>query len=142
MWWLGLTTDSAVLKTPSSAVKGGAVAGTREDATLLVELAKWGAMIDFGEATRKLWAEEFDPDTAEATDPEVQTALYFFETIGTLVKNGLLDRDLVYDWLWVAGVWERVAPAATRARERSTSQMYENFEALAGGQRERSATPA
>lgn len=118
------------------------MAGAREDATLLVELAKWGAMIDFGEASRKIWADEFDPDAAEATDPEVQTALIFFETVGTLVKNGLLDRDLVYDWLWVAGVWERLAPAATRAREQSTPQMFENFEALAAGQRQSSATTA
>jgi hypothetical protein len=99
------------------------MAGTREDATLLIELAKWGAMIDFGEASRKIWADDFDPDAAEARDPEVQTSLIFFETVGTLVKNGLLDRDLVYDWLWVAGVWERLAPAATRARERSVPQL-------------------
>jgi hypothetical protein len=41
----------------------------------------------------------------------------------------------VYDWLWVAGVWERVGPAAKRAREKAgVAQLYENFEALAEGQ--------
>jgi hypothetical protein len=30
------------------------------------------------------------------------------ETIGTLTKNGLLDTELVLDWLWVSGVWARV----------------------------------
>jgi hypothetical protein len=56
------------------------------------------------------------------------------ETIGTLVKNDLLDRDLVLDWLWVAGAWERVGPAARRAREQFSPALYENFEALAKAQ--------
>jgi hypothetical protein len=50
------------------------------------------------------------------------------------VKNDLLNRDLVYDWLWVAGAWERVGPAAKRAREKAgVPNLYENFEALAVG---------
>jgi hypothetical protein len=111
------------------------MAGTREDAQMMVELAKWGAMIDQGAASRKIFADDFDRDAADALDPEVQTTLVWHETIGTLVKNRLLDRDLVYDWLWVAGAWDRVGPAALRARERSgVDALYENFEALAQGQ--------
>jgi hypothetical protein len=112
------------------------MAGTREDATLIVELAKWGSMIGLREATGAIWADDFDPETAEASDPHVRAILYWHETIGTLVKNGLLDRDLIYDWLWVAGTWERVSPAALRAREKTVPQMFENFEALAAGQRQ------
>jgi hypothetical protein len=56
--------------------------------------------------------------------------------VATLVKNDLLSRDLVYDWLWVAGTWDRVGPAALRAREAAgVAVLYENFEALATGQR-------
>ena len=94
------------------------MAGSREDATLVIELAKWGSMIGVPEASEAIWADDFDPETAEARDPHVRTMLAWYETIGTLVKNGLLDRDLVYDWLWVAGMWQRVGPAALRARER------------------------
>jgi hypothetical protein len=51
------------------------------------------------------------------------------------LKNDLLDRALTYDWLWVAGAWDRVGPAALRAREKAgVPQLYENFEALAKGQ--------
>ena len=47
----------------------------------------------------------------------------------------LLDRDLVYDWIWVTGAWDRVGPAALRAREQSGApELFENFEALAQGQ--------
>jgi hypothetical protein len=103
---------------------------------LLVELAKWGTMMRLDEASRAIFADDFDPDAVEARDDLIQRVLMFNETIGTLVKNGLLDRALVYDWLWVAGAWERVGPAAKRAREKAgVAQLFENFEALADGQR-------
>lgn len=44
-----------------------------------------------------------DPDAAELSDPSVRIVLGWNETVATLVKNDLLSRDLVYDWLWVAG---------------------------------------
>jgi hypothetical protein len=51
-------------------------------------------------------------------------------------QNGLLDRELVFDWLWVSGSWERAGPAAKRAREKAgVAQLYENYEALAAGPR-------
>ena len=53
------------------------------------------------------------------TVDEGQKILLFNETVGTLVKNGLFDRELVYDWLWAAGVWSKVGPAALRAREQA-----------------------
>jgi hypothetical protein len=109
--------------------------GTREDATLIVELAKWGAMIGLTEASRKIYADDFDAEGANALDPEVQAVLTWHETIGTLVKNHLLDRDLVYDWLWVAGSWDRVGPAALKARELAgVPELFANFEELAKGQ--------
>jgi hypothetical protein len=112
------------------------MAGTHEDAVLVVELAKFGAMIELGDAAGKIFADDFDPETADLGDPAVRTVLGFNETVATLVKNGLLDRDLVLDWLWVAGSWDRVGPAAKRAREQSgASLLYENFEALASAQR-------
>jgi hypothetical protein len=116
-----------------SSEKGGP---NHHDAALVVELAKWGAMIGLGDASRAIFADDFDPDGVDANDPSIQSMLIFNETIGTLVKNGLLDRGLVYDWLWVAGTWERVAPAAKRARAKAgVPQLYENYEALATGQR-------
>jgi hypothetical protein len=114
----------------------GSMAGTHEDAMLVIELAKLGAMSGLSDAVGKVFSDDFDPATAELSDPAVRLVLGFNETVGTLVKNDLLDRDLVYDWLWVAGTWERVGPAALRARETAgVSVLYENFEALAAGQR-------
>jgi hypothetical protein len=111
------------------------MAGNREDATLIVELAKWGSMIGLPEASRTIFADDFDSESAEALDPHVQTILVFHETVGTLVKNELLDRELVLDWLWVSGAWERVAKAALEARAAAGEPaLWENFEALAQSQ--------
>jgi hypothetical protein len=112
------------------------MAGTHEDAVLVVELAKLGAMNGLAEAIGKVFADDFDPDAAELSDPSVRVVLGWNETVATLVKNDLLSRDLVYDWLWVAGTWDRVGAAAVRAREAAgVAVLYENFEALASGQR-------
>jgi len=111
------------------------VAGTREDAALIVELAKWGSMIGLPEASRTIFSDDFDSESAEALDPQVQTVLVFHETVGTLVKNDLLDRDLVLDWLWVSGAWVRVEKAALEARAQAGEpRLWENFEALAQDQ--------
>jgi hypothetical protein len=108
------------------------MAGTREDAQMVIELAKWGSMIGLQEAARTVFSDGFDPEAADPLDKDVQAILAFTETVGTLVKNDLLDRDLVIDWLWVEGMWNRVAPAAVKAREAAgESSLYENFEALA-----------
>jgi hypothetical protein len=64
----------------------------------------------------------------------VRSLLLFGESIGTLAKHNLLSADLVRDWLWVEGIWTRVAPAAIRQREKfDEPRLYENFEALATG---------
>jgi hypothetical protein len=107
----------------------------QHDATLLVQLAQWGSSLGLEEAQQHLWSDEFDPETADPRDPLVGRALTFFETVGTLTKNGLLDRALVLDWVWVAGIWARVAPAVNRARQDlGVPELYENFELLASQQ--------
>lgn len=111
------------------------MAGTKEDAQLIVQLAQWGAMMDLGNALAIIFDEQFDPDTATTNDEGVRDVLYFTETVGTLVKNDLLNRELTLDWFAVAAIWDRVAPAALRAREEyGVAQLYENFEALARAQ--------
>ncbi|WP_375490870.1 hypothetical protein [uncultured Jatrophihabitans sp.] len=107
----------------------------KQDAALLIQIAQWGTAMGLEQATIALLSDDFNPDTANATDRNVSTVLMFGETLGTLTKNGLLDTALVLDWLWAAGIWSRVAPAALRERERhGMAGLYENFEALAAQQ--------
>jgi hypothetical protein len=108
---------------------------THKDAQLMIQIAQWGTLLGIQEAMPHLFAEDFDPQGADAMNNEsVRTMLMFGESIGTLTKHGLLNIELVNDWLWVEGIWSRVGPAALRQRERfGEPRLYENFEALAKG---------
>lgn len=107
----------------------------RQDGALLVQLSQWGSAMGLEEAMHAIWADDFDPEAASAEDILVSRLLNWGETIGTLTKNGLIDTDLVLDWLWVSGVWARVGPAARKQRDKhGVPALYENFEALAAKQ--------
>ena len=104
----------------------------RHDAELIVQIAQWGSMSGVFDLTPTLFADDFDPDQASTEDEPVRKLLQWGELIGTFTKHGLLDRELVLDWLWVEGLWERVAPAVSKEREKlGAPELYENFEALA-----------
>jgi hypothetical protein len=104
----------------------------KQDAQLLVQLAQWSTALETAEALGVLFSDDFDPEAASVEDPMIAKMLEFYETVGTLTKHSLLETDLVLDWLWVSGVWEKVAPAAKRMREKTgVAELYENFEALA-----------
>jgi hypothetical protein len=108
-------------------------APTKDDAFLMVQLAQWSTSIGFERYMPELFTDDFDPEAADTGDSEaVRVVLSVFESIGTLTKHGLLSAELVHDWLWVAGIWARVGPAALKAREKyGEPRLYENFEALA-----------
>jgi hypothetical protein len=106
---------------------------TIQDAQLMIQIAQWGTSLGLEDALPQIFAEDFDAQLADAMeDDAVRRVLMYGESIGTLVKHGLLNRQLIDDWLWIAGIWERVGPAATKLRERyGEPRLYENFEALA-----------
>jgi hypothetical protein len=108
---------------------------TVQDAQLMIQIAQWGTSLGLQDAMPHVFADDFDPSGADAMNDEaVRTMLMFGESIGTLTKHGLLNTELVNDWLWVEGIWSRVGPAALKQRERfGEPRLYENFEALAKG---------
>ena len=107
----------------------------KQDGALLVQLSQWGTAMGLEEALNAVLADDFDPEAASADDILVSRVLYYGETIGTLTKNGLLDTGLVLDWLWLAGLWMRVGPAARKLRDKhGVTDLYANFEALAAQQ--------
>ena len=106
---------------------------TRDDARLMVQLARWGTELGVQDAIPRILADDFDPEAADMlVDDSVRTLLLFGESIGTLTKHNLLSTELVNDWLWVEGIWAQVHPAALRQRDKfGEPRLYENFEALA-----------
>lgn len=110
------------------------MAATHEDATLIVQLVRWGNEMGMDEAAHEVFSETYDPQTASAENAAVRKLLGFGETVGTLVKHDLLDRELVLDLWWMSGLWARVGPPALAQRQHfGEPRLYENFEALAAG---------
>jgi len=107
---------------------------THEDASLMMQILQWSTQTGAIEASMALMSPDFDAETASADDRQVFVLLLQGETIGTFTKQGLLDKDLVYD-LWAPRMlWARVGPAALRQREKyGEPALWENFEALANG---------
>jgi hypothetical protein len=56
----------------------------------------------------------------------------FYEGMGTLVKTGLVDRELVLQMYTdqIRGAWDRLVPVAAIARRRVGDALWENFEYL------------
>ena len=107
---------------------------TQADAKLMMQILQWSTQSGAMDSMLTLMSPAFDPASAKADDREVFLNLMMGETIGTFVKQDLLDKDLVTD-LWAPGIlWERVGPAALRQREEyGVPALWENFELLAKG---------
>ncbi len=104
---------------------------TYNDANLVMQIVRWGTEMGLADAVLAVFADDFDPETASTNDPSVQKVLNFGEVVGTLVNQGVLDRDLVTDMWWMEGLWSRVGPAARGQRERlGEPRLSENFEKL------------
>jgi hypothetical protein len=118
------------------------MAGTKEDAHLMIDLARLGTQMVHPEARGWIWSDSFvgDPEEFWQKHPPgsrefdyVSGMAAWYETVATVWKHGLLDEELLFDWLFVAGPWERLGPILVSMRE-STPHMWENFEALAAKQ--------
>jgi hypothetical protein len=126
------TTDLTVTASP-----------TQTDAQLVVQLAQLGQSMRIDRGQALLWKHHKDGgitfaqfEAAYPTDSEDATAiinvLKWHETVGTLVKQGLLNRGIVHDWLWVSGAWDTCRSIALGQRaEMNEPAIWENFEALA-----------
>lgn len=132
---------------PTQALDLTVTAGpTTADAQLMVQLAQLGTSMQVGRGQALLHkhnkAGGLTYEELEATYPPgnedgiaIVNVLNWYETIGTLVKQGLLDRGLVLDWLWVSGSWKMCEGIAIGMRKETGSpEIYENFEMLAASQ--------
>lgn len=125
---------------------------TYQDASLMLQLAQWGAVSGTQEAFGWMWSDQFTPDYAEfrkqyppGTEGGIKLMKIcgYYETLGTLWKHGLLNEELIFDWIAVSMVWERVKniPLGLR-QDAGNPRLYENFEALAKADVAHDAKPA
>ena len=113
----------------------------KEDAQLLVQLARLAADMNLAEASGFMWSEQFVEDFDEFKQKfpfgsegakHLGSIAGFYETVATLVKNGLISEQLIHDWLGSDLVWNRIDKILLGQREESGEpRLWENFEALA-----------
>src|ERR1035437_7155917 len=103
-------------------------APTHKDAQLMIQIAQWGTSLGVQEAMPRIFADDFDPETADAmSDQAVRTMLMFGESIGTMTKNNLRSVDRLRDLLCFDGFWSRVGPAPLKQRDKfGEPRLYEN----------------
>jgi len=116
-----------------------------QDATLMLQLAQWGAALGQNEAMNWMWSDQFIADYAEFVKKYPPGSEGFanaskicgvFETIGTLYKHRLFNEELLFDWLAIDLVWDRIKGFALGVREQTGEpRIYENFEAMAKAQK-------
>ena len=114
---------------------------THQDAELLLQLVQLHSTAGLSEAMNWIWSDHFilDYDNFIKKYPagtyeniKVSKICGHFETIGTLWKHKLINEELLFDWLAVAMVWDRVKGFALGVRQESGEpRIYENFEAMA-----------
>ena len=114
---------------------------TYQDADLILRLQELMIVSGADEAKDFLWSPQFSPEYHEFEkrypvgsegDIKVSKVCGFLETVGTLYKHGLLNDELLFDWLAVGLVWKRVEEWARARRDRSGEpRVFENFEAMA-----------
>jgi hypothetical protein len=115
---------------------------TPTDATLLVQLAEWQTRQDLAGALSWFWSDDFRPDSPLDLDGDEdrKAALIcsYFETVGTLHTHGLVNEELLFDWLEVAPAWDRIKDYVLRRRKAAGGKpMWTHFEALATAHKRR-----
>jgi hypothetical protein len=97
-----------------------------------MQLAEWQTGSGLPMALSWLWSEGFAPEYGAfqqihppGSDGDRMATLIctYFETVGALYKHGLINEDLLFDWLAVSLVWDRINfEALATAHKRSTRE--------------------
>ena len=114
---------------------------TKDDANLMIQLMRWGAAEGLQDAMNWIWSDEFISDYDEfiAKYPRgskeygnATKVCGWFESIGTLYKQNLLNGELLFDWLTIKLPWSRLSSFAKGVRSAAGEpRLYENFEMMA-----------
>lgn len=117
---------------------------TYQDATLMLQFAQLNGALGVQDAMNWMWSDQFVADYAEFEKKyprgsegqlKISKICGYFETLGTLYKHGLFNADLLFDWLAVSMVWDRIKGYALGLRQATRyPAMHENFEAMANAQ--------
>jgi hypothetical protein len=117
---------------------------TFQDAQLMIQIAQYWASAGIQKSLTWLWSDKYLPNYDEFVAKYPVGSKQFgranavcgaMEMLGTLYKHGLFNGELLFDWLAVDLIWDRVGGFALGVRKAAGDErLYENFEALAKAQ--------
>ena len=120
------------------------MAVTREDVDLMLRLDQ--AFRPSKEAKKFVWSEALAAIVEDRTFFEayaldsdarfhVNEVATYYEMVGMLWQKGLLDLELLMEWVPASTYWTKIGPILVQAREVFDSPgLWVHFEALAGAQ--------
>ena len=138
-----MTTPTLPAQTPSAPTLAPVAApgASQDDAAALVRLVHLRAQLQVSDGLDVLWRPDFPQDTytidawyPPGTDGRrgLESVLVWFDTVGTLVKHGLLDPAIARDVARADLVWARIGPMAVAERGRTgDDEMWGGFQLLA-----------
>lgn len=113
---------------------------TPDDARLIIEFSRWAEEWHFYEANHWIMSEEYLAEYRPFVEryPEgsveyqhVTKVLGYYENLGLFYKHGVIDRELLFDWLDFSDAWDRVASFAHGMRAATENpKLWANFERL------------
>ena len=117
---------------------------TYEDANVMLKCAELFNQMNLSNTAGWIFDPDFPTDhktfleqNPRGSDRYSEFSRYigYFETLGTLWKNGLFNEELLFDWLLIP--WDRLSDIVIGERERAgVKRLWENFEALGARQAE------
>jgi hypothetical protein len=120
---------------------------TAEDAAIMLGIARLGAANGVPTAMNWFWSDKFVPDYADfiKKNPpgsdgygKARLLAVHYETIGTLWKHKLINVELLFDWLLVTVVWDRLKGFVLgQRRQFGQAALGENFQKMANAQARR-----
>ena len=132
-----MSTPSLHTEAGLSIVPGATIA----DAQLLVQIMAAATAAGADRGSGILFAHPTPPTLAQLREEhsrlseeygQVMAFMTECETVGTFVKQGVLNEALVQDLMWVTGAWKISEPICRGLREEAGEpRLYENFEWLA-----------
>ena len=117
---------------------------TYQDAKLIIQMAQLSSGMDTARAW--IWSDKFIPDFPKFIKKypkgseeysNVMKISGWMELLGTFYKHKLINEELLFDWLAVDLVWERLKGFVLGERDAAGyPKLYENFEAMAKAEKE------
>ncbi|MHB8378165.1 MAG: DUF4760 domain-containing protein [Dehalococcoidia bacterium] len=117
---------------------------TTEDGMMMLQIAQVAALRGVHDASNWVWSDKFIPDYAEFVKKyprgsegygKARLVATHYETVGTLWKNKLINADLLFDWLLITGIWDRMKGFVLGERRQANEpKLGENFQKMAAAQ--------